>query len=296
MFDAKQIGREIRGAAALTKPITSARNPKRHFTCFFSSNNYSRSARQVFSPLHYWEGNQVKKTLGNTPSAAPWVGIGRDRAGLSSGLPLPQLDPPLPLAPGRLRSFPASPVLLQKASVSLGNRSPLSQAEAQWLCLSKPGPARDLTPSPTSQQCSLLDPLWWWSSDPWAWPHPREAQVSATCCWETSLLHLWNWEGEDWNLSRVLALLSSVCWVPCMEPKQPATQGKLSNAQKTWKHQGGTGLEVKYLSILLCEDTEPPFLCCKRLEESSRLPAFPPRKAHKVLPGTPWKPQPKPFM
>lgn len=81
-----------------------------------------------------------------------------------------------------------------------------------------------------------------------------------------------------------------------MEPKQPATQGKLSNAQKTWKHQGGTGLEVKYPSILLCEDTEPPFLCCKRLEESSRLPAFPPRKAHRVLPGTPWKSQPKPLI
>ena len=184
-----------------------------------------------------------------------------------------------PLGPWTAEVLPASPVLLQKASVSLGNRSPLSQAEAQLLCLSKPGPATDLSPSPTSQQCSLLDRLWWWSSDLWAWPHPREAQFSATCCWEISLLHQWNWEGEDWNLSRVLALLSSVCWVPRMEPKQPATQGKLSNAQKTWKHQGGTGLKGKHPSILLCEDTEPPFLSCKRLEESSHFPASPPRKA-----------------
>ena len=222
------------------------------------------------------------------PSAAPWVGISRDRAGLPSRLPLSQLDPPLPLAPGRLRSFPASPVLLLKASVSLENRSPLSQAKAQWVCQSKPEPARDLSPSPTSQQCSLLDPLYMMVLDPWAWPHPREAQFSATCCWETSLLHKRNWEGEDWNLSRVSALLSSVCWISRMESKQAATQGKLLDAWKTWKHQGGTWLKGKYPSILLCEDAEPPFLSCKRLEESSRFPDSTPRKAQgcsQELPG-----------
>ena len=185
------------------------------------------------------------------PSAAPRVGIDRDGLGFHPGCHCHSLILPSPwpldgwgpssqsCTPPKGLSFPWQ----QESFIS---------GRSQWLCPSKPGPARDLSPSPTSQQCSLLDPLWWWSSDLWAWPHPREVQFSATCRWETSLLHQWHWEGENWNLSRVLALLSSVCWVPRMEPKQPATQGTPSNAQKTWKHQGGGEQDLRENTLVFC--------------------------------------------